>query len=385
MAHHGRKLDAGGSDNLRATVRAEWVARGAVAAGGRRWFLEEVLGPAGNGGPSANGSTERRELPALIGSGGAHCPEEDGGHVTCPRAGREPALYVGCAQPFAGCTVAEQDEVVTGTDCSALTGDHVRALPHTVYFEHHYSGRVHTEKAEAAAGRGRGRVRKRGQPSTPGLLGTLQAACGREPCLRRYAGTDGGSSIIIAATGHLAPTGPAPGTPRRLPHRRQPHRCCAGPPGSPPHTAVAGARAPLEPVGQPPDAAEPGMVGGAGHAACVVPCSDERRAPPIIIIIAPPPPSSIVVGRRSSHLTLPSQTPETDKTSEPTPKRRVLGPAKRTKISYILARLDQHDERLTAVEARLTTIERTGQAMQGNMQAMQATLLQIQTFLITRK
>ncbi|KAH9372528.1 hypothetical protein HPB48_022125 [Haemaphysalis longicornis] len=75
--------------------------------------------------------------------------------------------------------------------------------------------------------------------------------------------------------------------------------------------------------------------------------------------------------------------PRDDKASAPTPKRRALGPAKRTKISYILARLDQHDERLTAVEARLTIIEQTCQAMQGNMQAMQATLLQILTFLST--
>lgn len=76
--------------------------------------------------------------------------------------------------------------------------------------------------------------------------------------------------------------------------------------------------------------------------------------------------------------------PRDGKTFEPTPKRRALGPAKRMKTSHILARLDQHDERFTAVEARLTTIEQTCQAMQGNMQAMQATLLQIQTFLSTR-
>lgn len=268
----------GGGDSLRATVRAGGGA-GAAAAGGRRWFLAKCAGPARTASPLRMGlpnagSCPRHQLRRRTPSRRGMWPRG------LARARGGPACYVGVRkwreqrqvlrglphdrvpQPFAGCTVAEQEEGVTGTDFALPDGVTMCGLCRTpVYFEHHYSGRVHTEKAEAAAAGGRGRVRKRGNLSDSWLLGLCRQRCAESP----------------AFAAMLAPmAAPASSSPPRaisrppVPHQAPPvacliddnHTAAVPPPGSPPTPQSPVPRAPLEPVGQPPDAAEPGMVAG---------------------------------------------------------------------------------------------------------------------------
>lgn len=227
-----------------------------------------------------NGPSQRRELLAPSALAAHTIEKRDVATWTCPRAGREPACYVGVRkwrsqrqvlrglprdrvpQPFAGCTVAEQEEAVTGTDFALPDGVTMCGLCRTpVYFEHHYSGSVHAEKekekAEAAAAGGRGRVRKRSHLSDSRLL---------ELCRQRCA-----ENSAFAAM--LAPVAaPAPSSPPRaisappVPHQAPPVACLVADHHAaavPPPTAQSSApQAPPELwlVGPPLDGPEQQMV-----------------------------------------------------------------------------------------------------------------------------
>lgn len=158
--------------------------------------------------------------------------------------------------------------------CTAGQGYNVQAPLHTGILRAPLQWlRPHKEGKGEGGGRC-GRGSQTGAEAQPlvGLpaAGALQAAVCRELCLRRDAGTGGGSCIVIA----------------------------------PPRATISPAlQAPPEFVSPPFDAPEPEMVAGP-HAPLVWCRCSGGATSRATIIIAPPPPPSIVVGRRSSHLTL---------------------------------------------------------------------------------
>lgn len=84
MAHHGRKLDAGRRRQPAGHGPRRWWRGG---RGGWRAALVpgEVRGPSENGEPSANGSTERQELPASSAPAAHTVQKRNVATWTCPR------------------------------------------------------------------------------------------------------------------------------------------------------------------------------------------------------------------------------------------------------------------------------------------------------------